>query len=160
MNLVVAKKGEANREQEGEEVCNDADPYAYDPNKVQEDEEGMPLGRSLVIQRLLLKPRVDYSGQRNEIFRAHCTISKRVCDLIVDSGSVENITSKSLVSKLGLKTEKHPSPYKIGWIKKGTETLVTQQCHITFSMGKCYVVEVVCDVVEMDACHLILGRPW
>ena len=30
----------------------------------------------------------------------------------------------------------------------------------TFSIGKCYVDEVVCDVVEMDACHLILGRPW
>ena len=41
---------------------NDVDPYAYDPNKVQEDEEGVPLGRSLVIQRLLLTLRVDYSG--------------------------------------------------------------------------------------------------
>ncbi|XP_023879896.2 uncharacterized protein LOC111992260 [Quercus suber] len=40
------------------------------------------------------------------------------------------------------------------------ETLVTQQCRVTFSMGKYYVDEVVCDVVEMDACHLILGRPW
>ena len=73
--------------------------------------------------------------------------------MVIDSGSVENIALKSLVSKLGLKTEKHPFPYKIGWIKKGTKTVVTQQCHITFSMGKCYVDEVVCDVVEMDACH-------
>ena len=86
-------------------------------------------------------------------------ISKRVCDLIIDSGSVKNTASKSLVTKLGLKTEKHPFPYKIGWIKKGTETLVIQQCRVTFFMGKCYVDEVVCDVVEMDACHLILGRP-
>ena len=70
--------------------------------------------------------------------------------MIIDSGSVENIASKSLVTKLGLKTEEHPSPYKIGWIKKGTETLVTQQCRVTFSMGKRYVDEVVCDVVEMD----------
>ena len=49
MNLVVAEEGEAEGEQEDEEVYNDADPYAYDPNEVQEDEEGMPLGRSLVI---------------------------------------------------------------------------------------------------------------
>ena len=80
--------------------------------------------------------------------------------MIIDSGNVKNIVSKSLVAKLGLKTKKLPSPYKIGWIKKGTKTLVTQQCRVTFSMGKCYVDEVVCDVLEMDACHLILGRSW
>ena len=78
--------------------------------------------------------------------------------MIIDSDSVENITSKSLVAKLGLKIEKHPSPYKIGWIEKGTENLITQQCRVTY-MGKCYVDEVVCNVVERDACHLILGRP-
>ena len=49
MNLVVAEEGEVEDEQEGEEVYNNTDPYAYDPNEVQEDEEGMPLGRSLVI---------------------------------------------------------------------------------------------------------------
>ena len=27
-------------------------------------------------------------------------------------------------------------------------------------MGKCYVDEVVCHVVDMDVCHLILGRLW
>ena len=70
MNLVVAKEGEVDGEQEGEEVYNDVDLYAYDPNKVQEDEEGMPLGRSLVIQRFLLTARVKYGDQRNEIFRA------------------------------------------------------------------------------------------
>ena len=58
VNLVVAEEGKVN----GEEVYNDVDPYAYDPNEVQEDEEGVPLGRYLVIQMLLLKPRVDYSG--------------------------------------------------------------------------------------------------
>ena len=125
MNLVVAEEGEVDGEQEGEKVYNNVDLYAYDPNKVQEDEEGVPLGRSLVIQRLLLTLRVEYYDQQKEIFLARCTINKRVCDLIIDSGSVKNIMSKSLVTKLGLKTEKHPSPYKIGWIKKSRETLVT-----------------------------------
>ena len=125
VNLVVAEEGEIESEQEGEEVYNDADPYAYELNEVQDDEESMSLGRSLVIQRLLLTPRVDYSDQQIEIFRTRCTISRMVCDLIIDSGSVENIASKSLVIKLGLKIEKHPSPYKICWIKKGMKTLVT-----------------------------------
>ena len=44
-------------------MYNEVDPYAYDPNEVQEDEEGMPLRRSLVIQRLLLTPRVKYGDQ-------------------------------------------------------------------------------------------------
>ena len=106
VNLVVAEEGEVNDEQEGEEAYNDADLYAYDPNEVDEDEEGVPLGRSLVIQTFLLTPRVEYGDQRNEIFRAQCTISKRVYDLIIDGGSVENIALKSLVTKLGLKIKK------------------------------------------------------
>ena len=49
MNLMVVEEGKVVGEQEGEEVYNDADSYAYDPNEVQEDKEGMPLGRSLLI---------------------------------------------------------------------------------------------------------------
>ena len=80
VNLVVAEEGEVEGEQKGEEVYNDGDSYAYNPNEVQEDEEGVPLGRSLVIQRLLLTLRVEYVDQWNKIFRAQYTISKRVCD--------------------------------------------------------------------------------
>jgi len=45
----MAEEDEVEGEQEGEEVYNDANPYAYNPNEVQEDEEGVPLVRSLVI---------------------------------------------------------------------------------------------------------------
>ena len=41
MNLVMVEEGEAKGEQEGEKVYNDVDLYAYDPNEVQEDEEGV-----------------------------------------------------------------------------------------------------------------------
>ena len=75
---------------------------------------------------------MEYGDQRNEIFQAQCTISKRVCDLIIDNGSVENIASKSLVTKLGLKTEKHPSPYKIGWIKKVGKLLLLNNVVLLF----------------------------
>jgi len=33
-----------------------------------------------------------------------------VCNLIIDSGSCENIVSQKLVVALQLKTKKHPSP--------------------------------------------------
>jgi hypothetical protein len=65
-----------------------------------------------------------------------------------------------MVIKLGLKMEKHPSPYKIGWIRQGGETKVPEICRIQFSIGKNYQDEITCDVVKMDACHMILGRPW
>ncbi|KAK3023529.1 hypothetical protein RJ639_044795 [Escallonia herrerae] len=39
------------------------------------------------------------------------------------------------------------------------EIRVTERCRISFTIGK-YKDEVLCDVVEMDACHLLLGRPW
>jgi hypothetical protein len=82
-----------------------------------------------------------------------------VCDVIIDSGNSENIISRTIVRKLGLQTGKHPSSYKIGWIKRGAETKVTENCCIQFSIGRNYVDEITCDVVKMDACHMILGRP-
>ena len=36
---------------------------------------------------------------------------------------------------------------------------VTQQCLLNFHIGNLNK-RVLCDVVEMDACHIILGRPW
>ena len=113
-----------------------------------------------VIQKVLLTPSQPVSSQRNSLFRTRCTINKRVCDVIIDSGSCENIISKSLVKTLELLTVKHPHPYKIGWIKKGTKLMVTEVCKVQFSIGKFYQDEIVCDVVDMHACHLLLGRPW
>ncbi|KAI0513439.1 hypothetical protein KFK09_009460 [Dendrobium nobile] len=40
------------------------------------------------------------------------------------------------------------------------EIMVTESCRVTFSIGKQYVCDVLCDVLDMDICHLILGRPW
>lgn len=44
--------------------------------------------------------------------------------MIIDSGSCENIISKSLVKTLGLLVEKHPKPDKIGWIRQRLEVMV------------------------------------
>jgi hypothetical protein len=113
-----------------------------------------------IIQRVLLTPRLDEPTQRHNIFKTRCTINQKVCNLIIDSGSCENIASQGLVTALQLKTETHPSPYKISWIKKGAETKVMDTCRVPFSIGQSYRDEVLCDVVEMDACHVLLGRPW
>ncbi|PKU85169.1 RNA-directed DNA polymerase [Dendrobium catenatum] len=113
-----------------------------------------------VMERLLLAPRQPSVSQRNAIFRTRCTINGKVCDLLIDNGCTENIVSKALVQVLQLKTTRNPHPYKISWVKKGVEVLVTEMCRLTFSVGRSYTCEVLCDVLEMDVCHVILGRPW
>ncbi|KAI0498570.1 hypothetical protein KFK09_019458 [Dendrobium nobile] len=40
------------------------------------------------------------------------------------------------------------------------DILVLEMCQINFSIGKHYTCEVLCDVLDMDVCHVILGRPW
>ncbi|KAL5548134.1 hypothetical protein UlMin_003365 [Ulmus minor] len=115
---------------------------------------------AIVADRLVTTPtNKEKDLQRHNIFKTRCTVSQRVCDLIIDSGSSENIVSKTMVDKLKLSTQLHPSPYRIGCIKDVGETKVTEQCRIPFSIGK-YKDEVLCDVVDMDACHMLLGRPW
>ncbi|KAI0529651.1 hypothetical protein KFK09_002205 [Dendrobium nobile] len=113
-----------------------------------------------VVEKLLITPNRSNASQRNSIFKTRCTISGKVCDLLVNSGCTENIISWSVVHALQLKTTKNPQPYKISWVKRGIEIPVTEMCQVTFSIGRQYVCEVLCDVLDMDLCHLILGRLW
>ncbi|GJV70581.1 transposon ty3-I gag-pol polyprotein, partial [Tanacetum coccineum] len=49
---------------------------------------------------------------------------------------------------------------KIGWIKKGPTLKVTEICKVPLVIGKNYSELVTCDVVDMEACHVLFGRPW
>lgn len=63
------------------------------------------------------------------------------------------------VKRLDLKKIAHPTPYKLAWLNKGVEITVARQVSVAFSIGS-YLDTVCCDVFPMDACHLLLGRPW
>lgn len=67
--------------------------------------------------------------------------------------------SSEAVQKLGLEIKPHPSPYTLAWLKNGTEIKVSQQVSLSFSIGH-YKDSTICDVIPMDACHILLGRPW
>ncbi|XP_074305008.1 uncharacterized protein LOC141639938 [Silene latifolia] len=53
----------------------------------------------------------------------------------------------------------HPKPYNLHWLDDGSKVKVTRQIRVGFTMGS-YKDEVLCDVIPMDACHILLGRPW
>lgn len=82
------------------------------------------------------------------------TINRKVCNLLVNSGYKENIISWSVVVTLKLKTSKYAQPYKISWWKK----ISFQMCRVTFSIRKYFICDVLCNVIEMDVCHLIFGK--
>lgn len=92
--------------------------------------------------------------------KKRCIINKKVCNRIIDSESGENVISKALVKALGVLIEPHPKPYKIGWIKKGINTKVIEICKVLFSIGNHYQDVATCDVVDMDACHILLRKWW
>ena len=37
--------------------------------------------------------------------------------------------------------------------------MVSEQCLVKFKIGH-YFDEVLCDIIPMDCCHILLGRPW
>ena len=68
------------------------------------------------------------------------------------------MASTILVERLNLTTLKHPKPYKLQWLNDSGEVRVNKQVLLSFSIGK-YKDEVICDMVPMNAGHILLGRP-
>jgi hypothetical protein len=86
-------------------------------------------------------------------------INDKICRIIVDNGSCNNITSQELVNRLELKPRRHPNPYKMQWLNHCGALCISHMVTVPFSVGK-YNDHVECDVVPMQACQLLLGRPW
>jgi hypothetical protein len=114
-----------------------------------------------MMQKVLLRPEKEVESlvQRTRIFRTACKTKDRVCKVIVDSGSMDNLISTEMVETLELETTDHPSPYRILWLQKGHQVTVTKQYLVEFKIGG-YNDKILCDVIPMDVCHLLLDRPW
>ncbi|KAL9683693.1 hypothetical protein QQ045_015521 [Rhodiola kirilowii] len=145
--VALLKEREAEEHDEGDE---------YESVEFAEEESTEAV--NIVLQRVLLT--TPDKGQRKNLFKSHCSILNKVCNLIVDNGSAENLISQKLVDHLKLPTESHEKPYALGWVSKGSQVRVTRTCKVPISIGKHYREEVPCDVLDMDVCHVLLGRPW
>ncbi|GKC61350.1 putative reverse transcriptase domain-containing protein, partial [Tanacetum coccineum] len=142
------------------EEYEEAPVYDEEP-KCEEEYVSRDVGVILVVRRSCLTPKADGDAWlKHNIFESTCTIWSKVCTFVFDSGSCDNLIATEAVQKLGLKTKNHPEPYKLQWFKKDDEVTVSKRVHVSFSMGNTYKDNVWCDVVAMDACHLLLGRPW
>ncbi|XP_016581679.1 uncharacterized protein LOC107879067 [Capsicum annuum] len=64
-----------------------------------------------------------------------------------------------MVDYLKLPTTTHENPYKLQWLNEYAELKVTRQIVIRFKVGN-YKDKVLCDIIPMQACHLLVGRPW
>lgn len=117
-------------------------------------------GESLVILRVLnIQPVHEEMAQRENLFHTRCTVRDKVCYLIIDTESCTNIASALIVDKLGLETHKHPHPYKLKWLNDKEELHVSTRVEVPFTIGN-YKDSVTCDVVPMQAGHVLLGRSW
>lgn len=54
---------------------------------------------------------------------------------------------------------KHPNLYRVSWLQKGHQLLVNEQSEVEFQIGR-YKDKIICDIMPMDVCHILLGRPW
>ncbi|GJZ54739.1 putative nucleotidyltransferase, ribonuclease H [Tanacetum coccineum] len=142
------------------EEYEEAPVYDEEPECEEEFVSG-DVGVNLVVRRSCLTPKADGDDWlKHNIFQSTCTIPGKVCTFICDFGSCDSLIAAKAVQKLGLKSENHPKPYKLQWLKKGGEVTVSKRVHVPFSVGNTYKDNVWCDVVPVDACHLLLGRPW
>lgn len=111
-----------------EEAENDYEETGYDEVELSNGDEDNSV--VLIVQKLLLTPKLPEKSQRHSISKTRCTINKQVCDVIIDSESSKNIVSRAFIKALKLQAEPHPKPYKSAWIKKGSESYVTEICNV------------------------------
>nr|GEX59028.1 reverse transcriptase domain-containing protein [Tanacetum cinerariifolium] len=124
-----------------------------------EDEVDIDEGERLFLEQALSmapsKSIDDDLWRQNNIFRTKYNSKDKVCNMINDGGSCENAVSTYMVEKLALKTVDHPEPYQFTWLKKRIK--VSKRRLVEFSARRKYKDKVWCEVIPMDARHILLG---
>ncbi|KAK8553269.1 hypothetical protein V6N13_105187 [Hibiscus sabdariffa] len=130
--MLLLDSGEIESESEKDE------PELHRETVQEEDDtlQSFETGDVLVIKRSLTTQPTQDNQQRENIFHTRCLVNNKVCVVIIDGGSCTNVASSIMVEKLGLKTTKHPNPYRLQWLNDGGEIKVTKQVLVPFTIGK------------------------
>jgi hypothetical protein len=124
------------------------------------DGDDTPLrGMSIQLHKLSNGDEAVRRNQRCSLFQTQCTIKEKACKLIIDSGSYCNGISRAVMASLGLSTWRIPEPKHVEWLNSCGMLKVTHKVRVPFIVGD-YVDEVECDVLPLEVCGLLLGRPW
>ncbi|XP_074298776.1 uncharacterized protein LOC141629708 [Silene latifolia] len=140
-------KSDLQVEESGDEVIHVIEPYSDGEKEV------------LVLQSLHTEAAHVEEEQRERLFHSYCKVNNQICTLIVDSGSCTNVVSRDLVDNLKLPTKNHLKPYKLHWLDRNNGILVKKQALVSLQLGP-YEDKVLCDVISMNACHILQGRLW
>lgn len=144
-------------------------PPVYDEEEEHHEEEHTEVvypdkGEDLIAQRVLSTNPTHHTNDNhwlhNNIFRTQGIVKGKVCTIVIGGGSCENMVADVMVEKLGLQLVDHSNPYQLTWLKKGHMVKVKHRCMVHFSIGSRYLDEIWCEVIPMDACHILLGQPW
>jgi hypothetical protein len=116
--------------------------------------------KTYVVQQVL-SAQVDTSEklQRHNLFQIFFIVKDCRIRTIIDGESCNNLVSANFVAKIGLTTHLHTHPNYIQWLNNSGKAKVTHTTRIHFYIGT-YHDYADCDVVPMQACFLLLGRPW
>jgi hypothetical protein len=97
--------------------------------------------------------------QRHNLFQIFFVVKDCHVRTIIDGGSCNNLVSADFMVKISLMTHLHTHPYYIQWLNNSGKTKVTHTTRVHFSIGT-YHDYTNYDVVPMQACSLLLDRPW
>ncbi|XP_052724926.1 uncharacterized protein LOC128194132 [Vigna angularis] len=97
---------------------------------------------------------LDWEMKVEQIFACHQVGEERKVSLATLS-----FQGTRLVEKLNLTVIPHPKPYKLHWLNEDEDITVKNQVKLAISIGN-FKDDVICDLVHMEACHVLLGRPW
>lgn len=102
-------KGAAHSEGNVDAVCDDAV-----DDETDNDGTCVNVGVSLVVHKSLLVPKITEEEYwlQTDIFQMTCMVKGKLCHMIIDVRSCENVISFEVINKLQLPVEKHPTLYR------------------------------------------------